>query len=306
MPRLRSALAAPAALLALLLAPAGIAHAASAEGSVPTEVRAYVADGSLVHQLNDVYGLDASGNGIEFDPETTTTGTIERVHVWSDALRAGEETDHPVDITNQWIVPVLIAEEPVGVATIWINPATVLPELASFDADADLAVALSDVAAGSSLVHDADSLAWLALAEDGTLTPLVPGRTGLSTPVPIDDIALLPAEPSTAQDPGDPGTGVGLAIAVLLVLLAIIVVALVVPTIRGKRAEKKSVAEADEPETAEAAPAVVEAAPAKKALPATAARSKSAAEKPAASAEKPAPKKAAAPKKPADGDGPAE
>ncbi|MGV3712131.1 hypothetical protein [Pseudolysinimonas sp.] len=265
MPRLRSALAAPAALLALVLAPAGLAHAETAEGSVPSEVRTYVVDGSLTRQLEDVYGLDAAGNGVDFDPETTTTGTIERVHVWSEALRAGDETDHPVDITNQWIVPVLIAEQPVGVATIWINPATVLPELASFDADADLATALSGVADGSSLVHDVESLAWLALAEDGTLTPLVPGRTGLSTPVPIDDIALLPAETAPPQGGGDPGTGVGLAIAVLLLLLAVIVVALVVPTVRGTRAEKRKASEEAEEE---AEPAVVAAAPTKKALPA--------------------------------------
>lgn len=303
MPRLRSALAAPAALLALLLAPAGLAHAATSEGSVPSEVRAYVADGSLLHQLEDVYGLDAAGNGVDFTPETTTFGAIERVHVWSDALRAGEETDHPVDITNEWIVPVLLAEEPVGLATIWINPATVLPELASFDDDPDLATALSAVADGSSLVHDVESFAWLALAEDGTLTPLVPGRTGLSTPVPIDDIAILPAETAPPQGGGDPGTGVGLAMAVLLLLLAVIVVALVVPTVRGKRAEKRAAAEADAEAEAPpvAEPAVVAAGPVKKALPA--AKKPAVAENPAptkpASVEKPAAVEKPAPKKPA-------
>lgn len=230
MPRLSSAWAAPIAVL-LALAPAGLAHA---EGSVPSEVAAYVADGSLVLQLDDVYGVDAAGNGVEFD-ETTTTGTIERVHVWSAELRAGEETEHPVDIVNEWIVPISIAEEPVGVATIWINPATVLPELASFVEDAELATALSAVPDGSSLVHDAESLAWLALADDGTLTPLVPGRTGLSTPVPVDDIALVPPASAPPADGGDPGTGVGLAIAVLLLLLAVIVVALVVPAVRGRK-----------------------------------------------------------------------
>jgi hypothetical protein len=307
MPRLRSALAAPAALLALLLVPAAPALAASSEGSVPAEVRAFVADGTLVHQLEDVYGLDAAGNGIDFTPETTTFGAIERVHVWSAALRAGEDTDHPVDITNEWVVPVSVAEEPVGLATIWINPTSVLPELAGFDGDPDLATALSAVPDGSSLVRDTESVAWLALAEDGTLTPLVPGRTGLTTPVPVDDIALLPAETAPPQDPGDPGTGVGLAIAVLLLLLAVIVVALVVPTIRGSRAKRveadaESESAADEPAAIEATPAVEQ-----PAAPKPAATTKPAAKKPAA--KKTAPKKPAAKKtapKPTEGDTPAE
>ena len=280
MPRLRSAWAAPIAVL-LALAPAGLAHA---EGSVPSEVAAYVADGSLVLQLEDVYGVDAAGNGVDFD-ETTTTGAIERVHVWSAELRAGEETEHPVDIVNEWIVPISIAEEPVGVATIWINPATVLPELASFVADADLAIALSAVPDGSSLVHDADSLAWLSLAADGTLTPLVPGRTGLSTPVPVDDIALVPPSSAPPADGGDPGTGVGLAIAVLLVLLAVIVVALVVPAVRGRKRD----AAADEAASAAAAEPVAEEPVVEEPVD----------RKPVATTKPTAPKKPSAPRKPA-------
>lgn len=259
MTRLRSALVAPVAVL-LALAPATLARA---EGSVPSEVRAYVTDGSLVQQLNDVYGPDANGDGIDFD-DTTTTGTIERVHAWSDALRAGEETDHPVDLLNEWIVPISIAEAPVGVATVWINPDTVAAELASFVADADLATALSAVPDGASLVHDGESAAWLALADDGILTPLVPGSTGLSTPVPIDDVAILPAASPGPSGSGDPGTGVGLAIAVVLLLLAVIVVALIVPSVRRKKpapgdaaAEEAAVDEASEPQIAaeETAPA---------------------------------------------------
>jgi hypothetical protein len=257
MPRLRSALVVPVALL-LALAPAALAHA---EGSVPSEVRSYVADGSLVAQLNDVYGVDAAGDGIDFD-DTTKTGTIERVHVWSDALRAGEETQHPVDLLNEWIVPVTIADAPVGLATIWINPATVKPELASFAADPDLATALSAVPDGSSLVHDAESAAWLALAADGTLTPLVPGSTGLSTPVPLDDVAILPASDGGATAPGDPNTGVGFAIAVLLLLLAVIVVALIVPGLRKKKDAADETAAPDavapaEPDPLELEPAAV-------------------------------------------------
>jgi hypothetical protein len=251
MTRLRGALLAPLAL-ALVLAPAALAHAASAEGSVPSEVRQYVTDGSLVAQLNDVYGVNADGEGVDFD-DTTEPGEIERVHVWSDALRAGEETDHPVDLLNEWVVPVTIADEPVGLATVWINPESVLPELASFVVDAELATVLSAVPDDASLVHDVESAAWLALADDGTLTPLLPGSTGLSTPVPIDDVAILPA--SGGEIPtGDPGTGVGFAIAVVILLLAVIIVALIVPGLRKKREPKgeQTDAELAEPTAVEA------------------------------------------------------
>ena len=235
------------------------ALAAPAEGSVPSEVRTYVADGSLVQQLDDVYGPGSAGDGLDFD-DTTKPGAIERVHVWSDALRDGEETDRYVELLNEWVVPISIAEERVGLATIWINPTSVAPELASFTRDADLASALAEVPAGSSLVHDAPSAAWFALAEDGTLTPLVPGSTGLSTPVPIDDVAILPAGGDTPPPTGDPNTGVGLAIAVLLFLLAIIVVALVVPTVRGKRADAAAAAAtAETAETVEQVEAVEDA-----------------------------------------------
>jgi hypothetical protein len=264
MTRFRSVLAASlAASLVLLPVAAFAATGSDAEGSVPSEVAAYVTSGSLVAQLNDVYGVNAEGDGIDFD-ETTKPGVIERVHVWSAELRAGEETEHPLDLVNEWVVPIAIAEEPVGLATIWINPATAAPELASFVADADLATALSAVANGSSLVHDVESAAWLALAADGTLTPLVPGTTGLSTPVPLDDVALLPPTAGGVQAGGDPGTGVGLAIAVLLVLLAVIVVALVLPGVRKKKGTDAGAEPAAELEAApvvepEAEPEAVEA-----------------------------------------------
>jgi hypothetical protein len=270
MPRFRRAFVVPLAVL-LALAPATLARA---EGSVPSEVAAYVADGSLRAQLNDVYGPGPSGEGVDFD-DTTTFGTIERVHVWSDALRAGDETEQPVVLINEWIVPVSIAEAPVGLATVWINPATVRAELASYVDDADLATALSAVPDGASLVHDVESSAWLALAADGLLTPLVPGSTGLSTPVPVDDIALLPAG-EAATPGGDPGTGVGFAIAVLLLLIAVIVVALLLPGLRRRpAAEASEAADAvdpdarpealDEPEAAPPAPA--ESAPKKRPTP---------------------------------------
>jgi len=228
MTRLRSAIAVPLAAL-LALAPAMSAHAG---GSVPSEVAAYVADGTLVAQLNDVYGIDASGHGVDFG-DTTKTGTVSRVHAWSAALLAGTHDDHPIDLLNEWVVPITIADAPVGLATIWINPASVRPELASFDADPDLATALSTIPDGASLVRDDVSRAWLALGSDGVVTTLVAGSTGLSTPVPLDDIALAPSGGGVTPS-GDGGAGVGFAIAVVILLLLVIVVALVLPGLLRK------------------------------------------------------------------------
>lgn len=265
MTRFRSVLVAALAV-SLAVAPAALARAGgltSAEGSVPSEVAAYVADGSLLAQLNDVYGVNAEGDGIDFD-DTTKPGPIERVHTWSAELLAGEETDHPLDLVNEWVVPVSIADAPVGVAIVWINPATVKPELASFEAGADLATALSAVPDGSSLVRDAASAAWLALTADGTLTPLVPGTTGLSTPVPLDDVALLPPDGGAPAAGGDPGTGVGFAIAVVLFLLAVIVVVLVLPGLRAKKKSQDAAEPEAEPDVEPGAGsrAAIEAAPA--------------------------------------------
>jgi hypothetical protein len=219
---------APVVLAATAL---GAVPASAAEGSVPAEVREYVADG-LVARLADVYGPDGEGHGIDFD-ETTRTGTIVRVHVWTPEQLAGEETDRPIEPVNEWIVPVSIGEEPVGVATVWINPATVEPELATFDADPDLAAVLSDVPDDAALVHDVASRAWLALVEDGTLTALEPGSTGLSTPVPLDDVALIPPSAPRAAA-SDPNTGLGLAIGVVVLLLIVIAAALVIPGREGR------------------------------------------------------------------------
>lgn len=184
-------------------------------GSVPAEVAAYVADGSLVARLDEVYGSAAPG-AIDFG-EATTTSAVVRVSEWSG------DAANPTQLVNEWIVPVSIAEEPVGLATIWINPDTVRPELAEFEPDAELAAALSDIPAAATLVRDGARGAWYAL-EDGVVTALVPGDSGLSTPVPLADVPIDAAtaeEPVTADEVG-PGLGLSAALgAVLVVAVAI-------------------------------------------------------------------------------------
>ena len=184
--------------------------ATASDGSVPAEVTVYVTDGSLVERLNDLYGLDASGDrGIDFD-ETTKPGPISRVWTWTDERLAGEPTEHPVQLTNNWAVPIVIAEEPVGLATIWINPETDTPELAWFDPEPEWATALAAVPDAAQLVRDDGSAAWFAL-QDGVLTPLVVGTSGIETPAPVADVALVPPASEQPVAPTEPNTGLGLA-----------------------------------------------------------------------------------------------
>lgn len=236
-PTERRALRAIVAGILVVLATLGFAAPATAEGSVPSEVTAFVRDGSLVDQLRDVYGPDGSGGGIDFDEATTDTGPIERIHAWSPDFLAGVSREDPVILLNEWAVPVTLDEEPVGVAIVWINPDSVLPELASFDPDVPLAVGLADLPDGAALVRDSANAAWLTVDAAGLVTPIVAGSTGLASPVPIDDIAIVAPEPVVAPAPS---SGTSVALAVAAALLAAVVLALLVPRLRRR-------AEADEP-----------------------------------------------------------
>src|SRR5690349_5241885 len=126
----------------------GGAGAASASlGSVPPEVTAYVTSGAMVARLNDVYGPNASGTaGIKFD-DTTKAGPISRVYEWTADRLANRATNHPVQLTNNWVVPITIGGTSVGLARIWINPQTVGAELADFTPSAALGTALTTVPA---------------------------------------------------------------------------------------------------------------------------------------------------------------
>lgn len=201
---------------------------------MPPEVTAYVTDGSLVVRLDELYGLDASGDGIDFD-ETTKPGPISRVWVWTAEVYSGEPIEHPVELTNNWVVPITIGDEPAGIATVWINPELEAPELAEFDADPEAAVALAAVPEAAQLVRDDVSDSWFAL-QDGILTPLVPGRSGLETPTPLDEVALVMPEGPEPADTGESQPGLVLAIGVLVLLVLVIGVSLFVSSRRGKPA----------------------------------------------------------------------
>ena len=234
----RRTLGALAAVIGLLVGATGLALgsevAASASlGSVPAEVTAYVTSGAMVARLNDVYGPNASGTaGIRFD-DTTKAGPISRVYEWTADRLANRPTDHPVQLTNNWVVPITIGGASVGLATIWINPQTVAAELAEFTPSAELGTALTAVPATAALVRDRATGAWLALA-DGTVTPLVAGKSGLTGPVPVDSLKLAPASPAPIVTT-EPNTGLALAIGIVGVIVIVVVVALLLP--RGRRAK---------------------------------------------------------------------
>ena len=223
-----------AGALGLALVPA--AGASASLGSVPAEVTAYVAGGGMVARLNDVYGPNASGTaGIKFD-DTTKAGPISRVYEWTTDRLANRPTTHPVQLTNNWVVPITIGGKSVGLATIWINPQTVNAELAAFTPSSALGTALTSVPATAALVRDTATGAWLALA-DSKVTPLVAGKSGLSGPVPVSSLTLSPAAAAPVVTT-EPNTGLALAIGIVALIVLIIAVALLLP--RGRRAAKKA------------------------------------------------------------------
>jgi hypothetical protein len=217
---------------ALALGPAGTASASL--GSVPAEVAAYVANGGMVTRLNNVYGKNASGAGVDFNA-TTKAGAISRVYEWTSTRLTNVKTDHPVQLTNNWVVPITIADKPVGLATIWINPQSAAPELANFDQIPGLAKALEAVPATAALVRDTTTHAWLAL-DAGTVTPLIAGTSGLSTPAAVDSLTLSAG--ATPATPRQPAAGLVLAIFGVGGVVAVLLVALLLPRGRAARARK--------------------------------------------------------------------
>lgn len=247
---MRSAPRTLAALLAAALTLSAPAAASASEGSVPPEVRAYVTGGGLLDRLDDVYGDNGAGSGIAFD-ETTTPGAISRVFHFTDERIAGDLDGKATRMVNEWAVPVVVAEKPVGVAILWINTDTELPELAEFQIDADAALALAAVPEAARLVRDLGSDAWFALADE-ILTPLVPGTSGVTEPTVLDEVALVAAPSAPDAVAGDATEGLGVAIAVALVLLAVVTAALLLP---GRRTP---VTEDTEPRPSESDPAADE------------------------------------------------
>jgi len=298
-------LATVAVLVALGSVPAGAAIAS--QGSIPVVVAEYAADpAGLLSRLDDLAGVGPGGEGIDFN-DTTKIGPLNRVFEFTPQWLAGEETDIPVHLTNEWTTAITVNDALVGLATIWINPDLEQPELAGFDPQPSIGAALLDVPAEAYLVHDGAREAWFTLV-DSELTPLVPGASTLDGPTALADYQdVAGAEPVVApDDTADLGSILSVSTIVGAALLVIVVLA--IPVIRRRRAEP-AVAGPAVAEPALAGPAEAEPAPAPVAVPApkTPANPKTpaTAKTPAATKAPAAPKSAAAPKTPATAKTPA-
>lgn len=214
----------------------GAAPAAASEGSVPIEVSTFVAasDG-LVASLDDFFGVGSNGKGFDFD-DTTTMGEVDRVFVFAPSWLADGTGATAVELSNEWTVPVSIADKSVGLAIVWINPSTVRPELADFVPDPDFGAALAGVPDGTYVVHDAPRDAWFLLAPPA-LTPVLSGTSGVSGPTTLTVYqGLLARSEPVASEPGlNPGSVLSFGIITAVALIVILV--LLVPLARRRGAE---------------------------------------------------------------------
>ncbi len=223
-------LAAVAIAAAATLLPALPAFAS--QGSVPSEVTRYATDPEgLIARLDDLFGVTVSGRGVEFD-DTTETGAINRAWVFTEAYLRGDDPETAVELANLWTAPILIAEKPVGLATIWINPTTDAPDLADFVLSASVAAALSEVPDDAQLVWDEGRGAWFSLIA-GKLIALVPGTSGVIGSTTLGDYQGV-ASGAPPLIPRDMSGLVGGAILIGATVLTILVV-LLVPLLRRRR-----------------------------------------------------------------------
>ena len=235
-------------LAAFALALVGAPAATASQGSVPAEVSAYAADpNGLVSRLDDLFGIGSGGAGIDFN-ETTAVGQLNRVFTFTEAFVAGVATDTPVERQNLWTAPITVNDDTIGLAIIWINPASVAPELADFVRDPDLARALSDVPADSYVVRDEQRAAWFTLGAD-ELTPLVAGTSGLSGPVPLDEFQRMMIDRTGEPVDAPENSSLITPVAVIIVAFVGVVVTLLVPQLLARRANRRG-GVAAEPEPA--------------------------------------------------------
>ena len=103
--------------MALLVVALGALPARADTAPVPEQVSEYFATG-LVPRLIDLYGPEAGST------TDTKAGQIVRVHEWTAPFLAGTPTKLPTQLTNSWVAPVLLKDQPLGLAIVWINPAT--------------------------------------------------------------------------------------------------------------------------------------------------------------------------------------
>jgi len=283
------------AVVALVGAPLAASSAAATAGSVPSVVAAYAADpAGLLARLDDLFGVGSTGKGLDFGDDTKV-GELDRVFVWSDDFLAGKTDAAATKRVNEWTATITIADKPVGVATIWINPAGDAPDLADFTRGASLGAAFAGIPAEATLVHDTAHSAWFTLT-DAALTPLDPGSSGVRTTTTLTAYQKTLVAEEAAPPASEATDNRGAINSIVVVVVALIVVAaLVVLTGRHSRMTADAAAQASAP-AAPPATRTVTSAPKTPAAPTT----KKAAARPTVpnpSSRKPAAKKPS-PKKP--------
>lgn len=205
--------------MALVVVALGALPARADSEPVPEQVSEYFATG-LVPRLIDLYGPDAGST------TDTKAGPISRVHEWTVPFLAGTHTKVPTQLTNSWVAPVFLKDQPLGLAIVWINPASDRPELADFTAGSRIVSALAALPTDAALLRDEKHGAWFAVKGD-VLSPLVTGTSGVRTPTPVPDYqarltAVAAPAPVTAMNQGLLIAGISLG--VVVVLLAVFVV----------------------------------------------------------------------------------
>jgi hypothetical protein len=220
----------------------------ASQGSVPDVVSSYASDPSgLLASVKDLFGPGTSGTGIAFD-DTTKVGQLNRAFVFTAEFVSGSTNVHPLKLTNEWSAPILVADAPVGLATVWINPQTQTPELADFIADASAGMALTDVPADAYVVHDEPRHAWLTLVGD-VLTVLVPGTSGVSGPTTVIDYRARVLSVGATSEPVDSqpaSQGAINSIVIVSVAVLLIAAVLLAPGWRARRRNAAADRDADD------------------------------------------------------------
>jgi len=245
-----------AAVLGVFMMVTPLSGAEASTGSIPPAVTEFAAaDDGLVLTLEEYFGVNQSGTGLDFS-EGTEFGSIDRVFLWSEVYRSGEGTETPVQYVNRWQVPVLIGEEPVGVALIGIDPATVEPEMIDFIRSPGTALALDDIDTDATLVHEPETNAWFSLVDD-TITPLVRGTSDVAGSMTLADYQpmLSNREVGPIEQTPQPDQGAVQSVVVIAATAVMLLLVLLIPTLISKARERR---EARSEESAGDAPAAVD------------------------------------------------
>lgn len=226
-----------AAVAVALVAVSAAMPAAASQGSIPEEVASYAsAPTGLIAALDDVVGVDASGQGIEFR-EGTEVGALNRVFGFTEAWLDGRPSDPAVELRNEWAAPITIAGTPVGVAIIWINPGSVQPELADFVQDAGMTSAMPGVTADAYLVHDEPRGAWFALV--GTeLDVVAPGTSGVRVSSPLKAYQSVVARQASPDERASDVSSVVVPAAIILGAIVLVIAVVLGPALRKRYARR--------------------------------------------------------------------